>query len=74
MAEIGDVTTDRHMVDSGALVPHADPRAGAPPTGSRPLAIEGVDQDGAAHAVRPRRALYGEAAPSACDRVAGRVS
>src|SRR5437667_28632 len=42
VAAIDDVRTDRQMVDSGALVPIDDPRAGAPLTVASPLWLEGV--------------------------------
>jgi formyl-CoA transferase len=44
VAEMGDITADRQMVESGALVPIDDPRAGASLTVSSPLAVEGVDK------------------------------
>ena len=39
-----DVRTDRQMVDSGALVPIDDPRAGASLTVASPLWVDGVDK------------------------------
>ena len=39
---VDEVRTDRQMVASGALVPFADPRAGAPLTVASPLRLEGV--------------------------------
>jgi len=44
VAAIDDVRTDRQMVDSGALVPIDDPRAGAPLTVASPLWLEGVEK------------------------------
>src|SRR5919198_1673900 len=41
---IDDVRTDRQMVDSGALVPIDDPRAGATLTVASPLWLDGVDK------------------------------
>jgi len=42
VAAIDDVRTDRQMVDSGALVPLDDPRAGATLTVASPLWLEGA--------------------------------
>jgi formyl-CoA transferase len=44
VAAIDDVRTDRQMVDSGALVPIDDPRAGASLTVSSPFEIDGQDK------------------------------
>src|SRR2546425_3349676 len=44
VAAIDDVRTDRQMVDSGALVPLDDPRAGAALTVASPLWLDGVDK------------------------------
>ena len=44
VAAIDDVRTDRQMVDSGALVPIDDPRAGATLTVASPLWLDGVDK------------------------------
>ena len=44
VAEMADIPVDRQMVDSGALVPIDDPRAGAALTVASPLAIEGVEK------------------------------
>src|SRR2546426_6915211 len=44
VAAIDDVRTDRQMVDSGALVPIDDPRAGAPLTVASPLWLDGVEK------------------------------
>ena len=44
VAAIADVRTDRQMVDSGALVPIDDPRAGATLTVASPLWLDGVDK------------------------------
>jgi len=44
VAAIDDVRTDRQMVDSGALVPLEDPRAGAALTVASPLWLEGADK------------------------------
>ena len=44
VAEMADIPADRQMVDSGALVPIDDPRAGAALTVASPLAIEGVEK------------------------------
>jgi crotonobetainyl-CoA:carnitine CoA-transferase CaiB-like acyl-CoA transferase len=44
VAAIEDVRTDRQMVESGALVPMDDPRAGAPLTVASPLWLEGADK------------------------------
>ena len=41
---LDDIATDRQMVDSGALVPIDDPRAGAPLTVSSPIGIAGQDK------------------------------
>src|SRR2546422_1491289 len=44
VAAIDDVRTDRQMVDSGALGPIDDPRAGAPLTVASPLWLDGVEK------------------------------
>jgi crotonobetainyl-CoA:carnitine CoA-transferase CaiB-like acyl-CoA transferase len=44
VAAIDDVRSDRQMVDSGALVPIAEARAGAPLTVASPIWLEGVDK------------------------------
>jgi crotonobetainyl-CoA:carnitine CoA-transferase CaiB-like acyl-CoA transferase len=44
VATLDDVVADRQMVESGALVPIADPRAGAPLTVSSPIQIDGQDK------------------------------
>jgi crotonobetainyl-CoA:carnitine CoA-transferase CaiB-like acyl-CoA transferase len=44
VATVDDARRDRQMVDSGALVPFDDPRAGAPLTVSGPVWIDGVDK------------------------------
>jgi crotonobetainyl-CoA:carnitine CoA-transferase CaiB-like acyl-CoA transferase len=44
VATVDDARHDRQMTDSGALVPFADPRAGAPLTVSSPLWLEGADK------------------------------
>jgi crotonobetainyl-CoA:carnitine CoA-transferase CaiB-like acyl-CoA transferase len=41
---LDDIATDRQMVDSGALVPIDDPRAGAALTVSSPIRIDGQDK------------------------------
>jgi crotonobetainyl-CoA:carnitine CoA-transferase CaiB-like acyl-CoA transferase len=41
---LDDILTDRQMVDSGALAPIDDPRAGATLTVSSPIRIEGQDK------------------------------
>jgi formyl-CoA transferase len=44
VAAIDDVRTDRQMVDSGALIPIDDPRAGASLTVASPLWVDGVEK------------------------------
>jgi crotonobetainyl-CoA:carnitine CoA-transferase CaiB-like acyl-CoA transferase len=44
VATVDDTRDDRQMVASGALIPFADPRAGAPLTVASPLWLEGVDK------------------------------
>jgi len=44
VAAIDDVRSDRQMVDSGALVPLDDPRAGAALTVASPLWMDGTDK------------------------------
>jgi crotonobetainyl-CoA:carnitine CoA-transferase CaiB-like acyl-CoA transferase len=44
VAAVDDVRDDRQMVDSGALVPMRDPRAGALLTVASPLWLEGVEK------------------------------
>jgi crotonobetainyl-CoA:carnitine CoA-transferase CaiB-like acyl-CoA transferase len=44
VATLDDVAADRQMVESGALVPIVDPRAGAPLTVSSPIQIDGQDK------------------------------
>ena len=44
VAAIDDVRTDRQMVESGALVPIDDPRAGAALTVASPLWLDGVEK------------------------------
>ncbi|HXJ84069.1 MAG TPA: CoA transferase [Candidatus Methylomirabilis sp.] len=44
VATVEDARHDRQMTASGALVPIADPRAGAPLTVSSPLWLDGVDK------------------------------
>jgi crotonobetainyl-CoA:carnitine CoA-transferase CaiB-like acyl-CoA transferase len=41
---LDDIATDRQMIDSGALVPIDDPRAGAALTVSSPIGIAGQDE------------------------------
>ena len=47
VATLDDIPTDRQMLDSGALVPIDDPRAGATLTVSSPIRIEGQEKTGA---------------------------
>jgi crotonobetainyl-CoA:carnitine CoA-transferase CaiB-like acyl-CoA transferase len=44
VATVDDARHDKQMVDSGALVPMDDPRAGAPLTVSGPMWVEGVEK------------------------------
>jgi crotonobetainyl-CoA:carnitine CoA-transferase CaiB-like acyl-CoA transferase len=44
VATVDDARHDKQMVDSGALVPMDDPRAGAPLTVSGPMWVEGVSK------------------------------
>jgi formyl-CoA transferase len=44
VAAIDDVRSDPQMVESGALVPFDDPRAGAPLTVASPVWLEGVEK------------------------------
>lgn len=44
VATVDDARHDKQMVDSGALVPMDDPRAGAPLTVSGPMWVDGVEK------------------------------